>query len=166
MSIHRIQHDLSAYLDGELPPEEMADVRRHVAQCQACQDELEELRSTKKLLSRLAQPELPPDFARELWSRIEQKPRQRRWMWLPRPAVALAAIALALVLAAVPLVRGHLERLKAAEVSPDLFIRTYMPIVAEDPLMDRAFLTLITTDANLRLVGDEARGEARGDSRR
>lgn len=157
---HRIQHQLSAYLDGELPPGEMAEVRRHLDDCQTCREELDSLRATKQMLGHLAPPELPRDFAAGLWARIE-RPGQRRWIWWPRPAVALAAVALALVLVAVPLVRGHLDRLKAAEVSPDLFIRTYMPAAAEDPFMDRAFLGLVTTDANLRLVGDVPRGAPR-----
>lgn len=160
-AIHRIQHQLSAYLDNELAPDEMAEIRRHLNDCQACQEELESLRITKRMLGGLSTPELPRDFEASLWARIE-RPQERRWaiprIWWPRPAVAMAAVALALVLVAVPLVRGHLDRLKAAEVGPDLFIRTYMPAAAEDPLTDRAFLGLVTTDANLRLVGDQPRG--------
>jgi hypothetical protein len=72
--------------------------------------------------------------------------------------MALAAVALAVVLVGVPLVRGHLERLRAAEVGPDLFLRTYAPAAAEDPFVDRAFITLVSTDAGLRLIGEEARG--------
>ncbi len=161
MSVHRLQQQLSAYLDGELAPDEMAEVRRHLTDCQECQQELDGLRLVKTTLARLKQPELPAGFAAGVWARIEQ-PEARRWAgpfaWLQRPALAAVAVALALVLVAVPLVRGHLGRLRASEVSPDLFIRTYMPAAAEDPLIDRAFLTLVTTDANLRLVGDEPRG--------
>lgn len=164
MSAHRLQQQLSAYLDGELTPDEMAEVRRHLTDCQACQEELDGLRATKTMLAGLKQPELPTDFAAGLWARIE-RPQQQAWAsplaWFRRPALAVAAVALALVLVGVPLVRGHLGRLKAAEVSPDLFIRTYMPAAAEDPLVDRAFLTLVITDANLRLVGDEPRGGPR-----
>jgi hypothetical protein len=72
--------------------------------------------------------------------------------------MALAAVALAVVLVAVPLLRGHLERLRAAEVGPDLFLRTYTPAAAEDPFVDRAFITLVSTDAGLRLIGENARG--------
>lgn len=167
MSAHRAQQQLSAYLDGELAPDEMAEVRRHLSDCPSCQDELEGLRLVKTTLAGLQQPELPGDFAAGVWARIEQSPAQAvtrwagPWAWLRRPVLAAAAVALAIVLAAVPLVRGHLGRLRAAEVSPDLFIRTYMPSAAEDPLIDRAFLTLVTTDANLKLVGDEPRGDQR-----
>lgn len=168
MSTHRVQQQLSAYIDGELAPDEMVEVRRHLTDCQECQEELDELRLVKTTLARLKQPELPADFAAGVWARIERRPTEhagRRWAgpwaWLQRPALAAAAVALALVLAAVPLVRGHLGRLRASEVTPDLFIRTYMSTAAEDPLIDRAFLTLVTTDANLRLVGDDPRGNRR-----
>ncbi len=167
MSTHRLQQQLSAYLDGELVPDEIAEVRRHLTDCPSCQEELEGLRLVKTALAGLKQPELPADFAAGVWARIERSPAQAvtrwagPWAWLRRPALAAAAVALAIVLAAVPLVRGHLGRLRAAEVSPDLFIRTYMPSAAEDPLIDRAFLTLVTTDANLKLVGDEPRGDRR-----
>lgn len=154
---HRLQHQLSAYLDGELSPEEMADVRRHLAGCEACAAELEGLRFTKRLLGRLESPTLPRDFAAGLWARID-RPERRRWTWWPRPAMALAAVVLALILVGVPLVRGHLDRLKAAEVGPDLFIRSYVPAAAADPFIDRAFLGLVTTDAGLRLVGHDPRG--------
>ncbi len=167
MSAHRLQQQLSAYLDGELAPDEMAEVRRHLSDCLTCQEELEGLRLVKSTLAGLKQPELPADFVAGVWERIEQPSAQAvsrwadPWAWLRRPALAAAAVALAIVLAAVPLVRGHLGRLRAAEVSPDLFIRTYMPSAAEDPLIDRAFLTLVTTDANLKLVGDDPRGDRR-----
>lgn len=167
MSAHRLQQQLSAYLDGELAPDEMAEVRRHLTDCPDCQEELEGLRVVKTTLAGLKQPALPTDFAAGVWERIERSPADAvsrwtaPWAWLRRPALAAAAVALALILAAVPLVRGHLGRLRAAEVSPDLFIRTYMPAAAEDPLTDRAFLTLVTTDANLKLVGDDPRGNRR-----
>lgn len=157
MSAHRIERQLSAYLDGELTPEEAAGVRAHLDSCEPCRAELASLRATKSLLGRLPQPALPAGFAAGLWSRIE-RPAPRRWLWWPRPAMALAAAALAVVLVAVPLVRGHLERLRAAEVGPDLFLRMYAPAAAEDPFTDRAFITLVSTDAGLRLIGEEARG--------
>ncbi len=157
MIADRFERLLSAYLDGELLPEEMAEVRAHLAGCESCREELESLRATKQLVGHLAQAALPPDFAAGVWSRIE-RPAERRWFWWPRPAVALAAVVLAVILVAVPLVRGHLDRLKAAEVGPDLFVRSYAPAAAEDPFADRAFIILITTDAGLRLLGEDPRG--------
>jgi len=161
---HRIEQQLSAYLDAELPPDEMAEVRLHLVECASCQAELEDLRAAKHLLGRLAPPDLPHGFARDLWGRVERQ-TPRRWIWWPvwgpRPAMALAAVALALILVAVPIVRGHRDRLRAAEVGPDLFMRAAIQAAADDPYMDRAYLGLVTTDANLRLVGEDPRGAGR-----
>lgn len=161
---HRIEHQLSAYLDGELTPGEMEDVRLHLTECASCQSELEDLRATKRLLGRLVQPGLPQRFTADMWSRIEREtPRRWTWWpaWVPRPAMALAAVALALILVAVPMVQNHRDRLRAAEVGPDLFIRAATQAAADDPFMDRAYLGLVTTDANLRLAGEDPRGTGR-----
>lgn len=166
MSSHRIEQQLSAYLDGELTADEMAEVRRHLSASETLRGEFEELQQTKRLLGRLQTPDLPPSFTPELWARVDRA-RGRRWFewpqrfWWPRPAVAFAAVALAVVLVAVPLVRGHRDGLRAAEMSPDLFIRAATQAASQDPFMDRAYLGLVTTDANLRLVGEEPRGSRR-----
>jgi anti-sigma factor RsiW len=160
---HRFERQLSAYLDGELPPEEMTEVRRHLAGCPSCQAELEELRATKGMVGRLSQPQLPTSFESDLWRRVDREAPRRRWwpfLW-PRPAMALAAVALALILIAVPVVRDHRDRLRAAEVGPDLFLRAATQAAADDPFMDRAYLGLVTTDADLRLAGEDPRGTGR-----
>ncbi len=161
---HRIEQQLSAYLDGELPPAEMGDVRLHLSECASCEAELEDLRTTKRLLGRLEPPALPRGFAPEVWRRIERE-TARRWTWwpawVPRPAMTLAAVALALILVAVPMVQNRRDRLRAAEVGPDLFMRAATQAAADDPFMDRAYLGLVTTDANLRLAGEDPRGTGR-----
>ncbi|MDR7485420.1 MAG: anti-sigma factor [Armatimonadota bacterium] len=164
---HRISRQLSAYLDGELSPEEMADVRSHLDRCADCREDLEAIRATKRLLGRLEPPPLPADFAEGLRARLARDALRRlawapaRWQWWPRPAAVLLAAALAVVLITVPAVRGHLDRLRAAEVGPDLFLQAATQAAAEDPFMDRAFLGLVRTDASIRLVGEDPRGPVR-----
>jgi anti-sigma factor RsiW len=158
---HRLELQLSAYLDGELPPDEMMAVRQHLAQCPSCEAELEALRDTKRLLGRLGPPEPPRDLEDGILARASGEPSwpRRAWPWLtlPRPAMVAAAVALAVLLVAVPVVRDRRDRLRAAEVSPDLFIRTAVQSSADDPFMDRAYLSLISSDVNLRLAGEEPR---------
>lgn len=157
---HRIEQQLSAYLDGELTPAEMAGVRAHLAECDACRAELEELRAGKDLLGRLRAMEPPRGFEASLLARVSQ-PSRRSWFAWPRPAMALAAVSLAVVLVAVPVVRDHRARLRAAEVSSDLFVRTAVQWAADDPFMDRAYIGLVSSDSNLRLLGEEPRGPIR-----
>jgi hypothetical protein len=72
--------------------------------------------------------------------------------------VALVAVALAVGLVVAPLVRGYRDRLHAAEVGPDVFMRAAVLSAADDPFMDRAYIGLVSSDTNLRLIGEEPRG--------
>jgi anti-sigma factor RsiW len=157
---HRIGQQLSAYLDGELTADEMAEVRQHLEGCPACRADIEELQRMKRLLARLQPPEVPRTFEAELLARIDRRSLMG-WLQWPRPAMALAAVALAVILVAVPLVRDHRDRLRASEVGPDVFIRTAAQSSADDPFMDRAYIGLVATDANLRLAGEDPRGQTR-----
>jgi len=160
----RAERLLSAYLDAELTSEEMAEVRGHLEGCPDCSAELGDLRATRRLLSSLDAPDLPQGFAADLRVRLGRRaPGRWAWwpFWGPRPAAAFAVLALVLVLVAVPAIRGHQHRLRAAEIGPDLFLRIAAQAQARDPLLDRAFVGLVFTDANLRLVGEDPRGPAR-----
>lgn len=155
---HRPEHDLSAYLDRELLPEDVQAVEVHLRACAPCRTELEALRATRRLLGRLATPPLPPEFAARLAARAEGA-APRRWVWWPRPALAAAVVvAMVVLLVAVPAFLGQRERLRAAEVGPDLFIREAAHATAADPFADRAFLSLVAADANVRVAGEDPRG--------
>jgi anti-sigma factor RsiW len=157
---HRIDRQLSAYLDGELTPDEMVEVDRHLTTCPDCRSELDALTANRRLLGRLRQPEPPIGFAEAMAARLDRVPRWR-WPAWPRPALAFAGAALVMVLIAVPVVNGYRDRLRAAEVGPDLFIRSAVQSAADDPFIDRAYIGLVSSDANLRLAGEEPRGPAR-----
>ncbi|MDR7556238.1 MAG: zf-HC2 domain-containing protein [Armatimonadota bacterium] len=158
---HAIRRQLGAYLDEELRPEEAAEVRAHLAACAACAADLEELRATRALLRQLPPPPVPEGFLDELRARLRAEGTGRRTWWPPvlvaRPAVLVAAVVAVLILVGLPVARGRLERLRAAEVGPDLFVRQYVSTAVTDPLVDRAFLGLLVTDANLRLIGEDPR---------
>lgn len=160
MLTHRAARQISAYIDGELALAEEAEVRAHLERCASCRKEAEELRGTSRLLGRLVPPVPPAGYAEALGARIERQAAPQRLSW-PRPALVLATAALVVVLVAIPAVLGHRERLRAAETGPDLFVRLAAQAAAGDPFMDRAFLGLITTDASLRLAGEDPRGGAR-----
>jgi hypothetical protein len=56
------QKQLSAALDGMLPPDEQAALDAHLAGCVTCARELEELRQVRSLLRAMPQPALPRSF--------------------------------------------------------------------------------------------------------
>jgi anti-sigma factor RsiW len=163
--IHRIAQQLSAYLDGELAPDEAVQVREHLDGCPSCRGELDELRGTKRVLGRLRPIDVPPDLDAAILARIDREPHRSwlGWSWVswPRPAVVAVTAMLAVVLVAVPLVNGYRDRLRAAEVSPDLFIRSAVQSAADDPFMDRAYISLVSSESNLRLMGEEPWGPRR-----
>jgi len=85
---------LSDYLDGELPPTERAEVRRHLGGCPACAAVLEELRVVVARAADLG--ELPP--SRDLWpdvaARLGAPTRTsltRPGLSAPQPATGRAA---------------------------------------------------------------------------
>jgi anti-sigma factor RsiW len=59
---HCTNEELSAYLDGQLLPEEQAACEAHLRTCEQCQQALATLRATVALLHALPRPQLPRSF--------------------------------------------------------------------------------------------------------
>lgn len=103
---HR-EDELTAYLDGALPPPEHAAVEAHLAACPACRAARDRLTATLALLRRLPPAAAPsPAFEQRFLARLASErpaagggPRLRAWLsWrLAAPALATAALAAALV---------------------------------------------------------------------
>lgn len=116
--------DLTALLDGALPPERAEEVRRHLGACPACAAEAARLRSALALLGALPPPPEPsPFFASRLEARLrDERGRPGAWRaWLAaarwRLAVPAAALALVAVLAVTASVhRARQEQAIAAEL--------------------------------------------------
>jgi hypothetical protein len=70
-----------------------------------------------------------------------------------RPAYAAAAAMLVLILIAVPLVKGRIDRLQAADIGVDIYVREHALVSSADPFVDRAYVGLLVGDANLALAG-------------
>ncbi len=96
----RFRRDLSAYLDGVLPQRARRRLEVHLDSCQACRQELTELRSTVEALGSLPMAEVPRSFALAAAPVAEVRPRPaaRRLEFGLRLATATAAFALTLVL--------------------------------------------------------------------
>lgn len=178
---HKAGQLLSAYLDGELSASETAAVQEHLMDCAACREMYGDLRVTKGVLGELPPAEPPAEFwaaVREpgTWAygvanaRVSQYARRGRWgvparvRWrLPalvrRPAWAVAAVLVVLALAAVPMIKGTVDRLHAGEIGVDLYVREHALEMSTEPLADRAYLGLIAGDADLVLVGETPRAE-------
>ncbi len=161
MTHPRIERQLSAYLDGELLPDDARLVEVHLSTCPICRGELARLRRVKSLMGRVPDVDPPPQLWRELDARIDAEQRRPSWA-VPlealrsafrRPAAAVAAVAVIALLVVLPLAKGRLERLQAADIGVDVYVREYALQSAQDPFADPAYLGLLISDANLALAG-------------
>lgn len=78
MNCQEIREKLSAYLDNELEAHEKECVAGHLANCTACQAEMEELQKIVEQLSSLEEIIPPPEFHRELFAKLEQGVREKK----------------------------------------------------------------------------------------
>jgi hypothetical protein len=122
--------------------------RRHLATCEACRDELDQMRDALALVSASAPPEAPDGFERVMWARVSRQLEARRstgWLgWLARPRLAMAGAAMVLVAAAFVAGRWTREPLTLpppTEVLVTLAPETAVQLATGDYL-ERAQMTL------------------------
>jgi anti-sigma factor RsiW len=93
------EEELTAYVDGELPPTRHNEVEAHLPGCSDCQSTVALLKRTVAGLAHV--PELPPSPAtrREVLARVEALPAplKERLLALLRPSVLVPAAGLAAV---------------------------------------------------------------------
>src|ERR1041384_545756 len=103
MNCEQIQDDLSAYVDGELPPARKPEIHAHVAGCPACQRRVAELEKLASGVAAMPQLQPAPRFLADVRRKIqaESEPRTSwidwlfRPVWLKVPIEALAVIIVA-----------------------------------------------------------------------
>lgn len=96
---------LSQYLDGELPFPDAVSVRRHLAQCQRCQDEMKSLREVNQALAAWGAQQLPVPprtdvRVRQSWERSHALSPVLSWAKMMPAAVGTSAAALLLLVTA------------------------------------------------------------------
>jgi anti-sigma factor RsiW len=157
---------LSAYLDGELPAGESRAVDGHLRACAICRRDLAELRRLKALLGALPEVEPPVALLADARRAAAEPPAAAPLLeWLRgafrRPAAAAVAAFVALLLIVLPLVKGRIDRLQAANVGVEVYVREHAVLSGNDPFVDPAYLGLLIGDANVALVGQRRAPEER-----
>ena len=177
---HRAGRLLSAYVDSELTAAEARAVQEHLLDCAACRDAHDRLRATRDLVAGLPPPEPPAEFwaairgpavrgahalagepetfgarLRAAWAAVRRLPGE--WVVVRKPGWALAAVVVVLALAALPLVKGTVDRLHATEIGVDLYVHDHALQMGTAPLVDRAYVGLVAGDAELVLAGETPR---------
>src|SRR3990170_8238649 len=154
-----VSQRLSAYLDRELDRSERTAVDAPLATCAVCRRDLAELGRVKTLLGALPDLEPPAAVFAGARARLERPAGMvgpaAEWLRsaFRRPAVAAAAALLAVLLIAVPMAKGRIARLQAADVGVEVYIREHALLSVTDPFADPAYLGLLISDANVALVG-------------
>jgi len=133
---------LSAYIDNQLSPAEMEEVRRHLEQCPACAEELRTLREAVMLLRELPSVPLPRSFT--LVEPARKPLLDLRWLFRPRwayPALQYATVISGFLLVVL--------------LSGDLSVQFAAPraAMAPSPPAEQGFLPS-------KEISDEARGLA------
>ncbi|MDM7855679.1 zf-HC2 domain-containing protein [Cellulomonas alba] len=100
---------ISAYLDGQLSPEEAERATAHVAQCRACAEELAAARATRRALAAAPDMDPTPDLTARLLSLAPGEPRRA----VP-PVDPFAPPAATAAFASYGLASGRLEALRGA----------------------------------------------------
>jgi anti-sigma factor RsiW len=93
MSCRATEANLSAYADHELSGDEMLEVRAHLAQCEACREDLESLVLLKRVLGNLEVPEPSPDFELRLLENVAAPAPARFGFTFRRSGAVFAGVA-------------------------------------------------------------------------
>ncbi len=113
------QELFSEYLEGELSPEQQAEVKAHLEGCEECRQELEAFRQTMRALSGLRPLPPPEGFARKVQQRIHRRSRgrffraDRLFMRVPFEWISFIIIIIMLVLYML-MMETQVKKMKAA----------------------------------------------------
>jgi hypothetical protein len=111
-SCHTYREMISAFLDGADTPTERAELRAHLATCQACRDTLDAYRTVGQRVRTLPPVHAPEDLTDAIFAQtIDAEPR-RLFLLAGRAGYSLAAVAaiLLLFIASGYLIFGGLQR--------------------------------------------------------
>lgn len=106
MQCERVQLELHAFLQGEMPPNEQAAIEEHLSACRACSEEAAAMKEFGKLLSQglkewVDQGVCPPQLARQIELTIRPVAKKAWWKgWPTYVGAASAAAAVFLVIMA------------------------------------------------------------------
>jgi len=76
MNCEEIMKHLSEYIEGDLPPEMMAEYKFHIDNCPECQKEIREYEKTWQLLGEWENIEPGRNFLPDFWNKVEESEKE------------------------------------------------------------------------------------------
>ena len=148
MNCRTVQASLSAFIDREVPPSELQQIRAHLVNCQQCRQEETDLRYLKTLLNDVATPEPSPDFEARLMIGIHQPYRRNRpnyYVMVAGPVLMFAGVAAASMFVALQVVSSS-ERTRppvtiGRNITSDVQRDQVYEAAANDPLYGAPLVT-------------------------
>ena len=149
MLCSRVQNYLSAYLDSELPGEEMLGIRAHLHHCELCEGELEALRRTRRLMQSLrnAEPRHPFNLDVALAERGARPSWFRLWTLRAIGALEVSPLGVLLFLSERARVWDELRRqARLATLCATLGVVVLAAVLVQQPQKPDTVLALVPAD--------------------
>jgi len=151
MLCSRIENLLSAYLDGELDPDEIKLVDAHLARCSGCRRELGLLNETKQALAGLARRTSPRDWECLLKTDVVAVARRAAtYPVSPRTVVALALSVAGIWAASRQLARSDTFQGPALPSSAYVPVFGYQAVVAPSAMSPSSCSLVVGEPASVR----------------
>lgn len=105
MTCKDVEHNLPAYLEDALSPQERTLVEEHLTTCPQCQKALAHLKKTEALLKEMKEVEPPPWFTQKIMSHVRKEAEQKEGLFrrffyplhIKIPIQALATVLIAVI---------------------------------------------------------------------
>ncbi|MDI3339084.1 MAG: zf-HC2 domain-containing protein [Sphaerobacter sp.] len=150
---------ISAYMDGELMPDEVRRLLEHLAHCDECATLLREYQLLREQVRELLPPPPPPDdLAKQVWQQTVERgapSRFHRWFGVSGSRVGLSAVgtfAVILIAAAFLLVRGYERNLTPAVTGPDATVIQQWPVQQPIEITFNKAMDPVSVQEHLRII--------------
>ena len=78
---------LSRYVDGELPAQEMAEVREHIQRCSFCREQIQEMEKINKMMGILKEVDVSPSYEYRFQMKLAERITRKKWYEILREKV-------------------------------------------------------------------------------
>ncbi len=157
--------NLSAFLDGELGPQERRQVELHISDCADCRREMERLRKMVRLVGGMERPEVPAQLWEATQRKLATSSDQPIRIWVFRkPMWAVAPAAAAVLMMLLYFAGGQLffSGYKAETIPVTVYLEEYALSYSEQILSPDLLpeLTIVQTqESEVGTTSDESMSE-------